>query len=80
MLALDRNYAPIYPELGLFYEATGQAAKAAQAYDAYLLLAPNFTDSGEVRKRAQSLRQPPPPPRQPAKPPTLWKEGDKKQR
>lgn len=79
-VALDRNYAPIYPEIGQFYESAGDPAKAAQAYDSYLLLAPNFTDSTEVRKRVQAIRSPAPPPQtQPRKPPTLRREGDKKQ-
>lgn len=79
-LSLDRNYAPIYTEIGQFYESAGDAAKAAQAYDSYLLLAPNFADSTEVRKRAQAIRAPAqPPPPQPRKAPTLRREGDKKQ-
>jgi uncharacterized caspase-like protein/Flp pilus assembly protein TadD len=79
-IALDRNYAPIYSELGLFYESIRDTAKAAQAYDSYLLLAPNFADSVEVRKRVQAIRSPAslPPPTQPKKPPTLRREGDKK--
>jgi tetratricopeptide (TPR) repeat protein len=76
-IAADRNYAPIYSEIGLFYEAVGDPARAAQAYDNYLLLAPNFSDSTEVRKRVQAIRQPPPA-KQPPKPPTLRKETDKK--
>ena len=77
-LAVDRNYAPIYAELGMFYEAARDQARATQAYDAYLLLAPNFADSAEVRKRVQALRTPPPPPPQPAKVPTLRRDTDKK--
>jgi tetratricopeptide (TPR) repeat protein len=76
-IAADRNYAPIYAELGMFYEAARDQARAAQAYDAYLLLAPNFADSAEVRKRVQALRTPPPSP-QPAKVPTLRRDTDKK--
>lgn len=79
-VALDRNYAPIYPEIGQYYEAAGDPAKAAQAYDSYLLLAPNFTDSTEVRKRVQAIRAPAQPKQQqPRKAPTLRREGDKKQ-
>ncbi|HYP09041.1 MAG TPA: caspase family protein [Bryobacteraceae bacterium] len=63
-LAVDRNYAPIYAEMGMFYESVRDFAKAAQAYDAYLTLAPNYIDSAEVRKRAQQVRTP-------ARPPTL---------
>jgi Tfp pilus assembly protein PilF len=80
-IAVDRNYAPIYSELGLFYESIRDAAKAAQAYDTYLLLAPNFADSADVRKRLQGIRSPAPtaaPPKQPAKPPTLRRDGEQK--
>ena len=35
------------------------AARAAQAYETYLLLAPNYTDSAEVRKRIQAIRPAP---------------------
>jgi len=59
-IAVDRNYAPIYSELGLFYESLRDPVRAAQAYDNYLLLAPNFTDSAEIRKRLQSIRSPAP--------------------
>jgi uncharacterized caspase-like protein len=78
-IALDRNYAPIYSELGFFWEAAGDRAKAAQAYDSYLLLAPNFSDSGEVRKRIQEIRAPSPASQKPAqKTPTLRRDSDKK--
>jgi len=60
VLAIDPNYAPIYSELGAFHEATGDTAKAAQAYDLYLTLAPNFSDSNLIRDRAQKLRRPAP--------------------
>ena len=53
---IDRNYAPIYSELGLYYEAVRDYAKAAQAFDNYLTLAPNFADSAEIRRRAQQNR------------------------
>jgi tetratricopeptide (TPR) repeat protein len=64
-IAIDRNYAPIYSELGQFYESTRDRAKAAQAYDTYLLLAPNYADSAEIRKRLQQVRTPA------ARPPSL---------
>ncbi len=72
-IAIDRNYAPIYAELGQFYESIRDQARAAQAYDSYLLLAPNFADSAEVRKRVQAIRAPAasPAPPQPKKRPTL---------
>ena len=59
-IAIDPNYAPIYAELGAFHEANGDAAKAAQAYDVYLILAPNFADSNGIRERTQRLRRPVP--------------------
>jgi Flp pilus assembly protein TadD len=76
-IAEDRNYAPIYNELGLFYEEIGDRATAAQAYDAYLVLAPNFADSAEVRKRRQAIRLPSRP-EQPKRRPTLLRDGDKR--
>jgi Flp pilus assembly protein TadD len=59
-IAINPNYAPIYAELGAFHESNGDAAKAAQAYDTYLTLAPNFADSNQVRERVQQLRRPAP--------------------
>ena len=59
-IAISPNYAPIYAELGAFHEANGDTAKAVQAYDAYLTLAPNFPDSTGIRDRAQRLRRPAP--------------------
>ncbi|MBL8176977.1 MAG: caspase family protein [Bryobacterales bacterium] len=56
MMAADANYAPVYLELGEYFEARKDFARAAQAFDAYLLLAPNFSDSGQVRQRAQRSR------------------------
>ena len=76
-IAIDRDYAPIYAEVGLFYDGVRDPAKAAQAYDTYLLLAPNFADSAEVRKRLQAIRSPAPL-QQPARPPTLRRDSDKK--
>ena len=73
-VAIDRNYAPIYTELGLYFESRGEFARAAQAFDAYLVLAPNFADSAEVRRHAQRNRAAP----QPNAPPTLRRETDKK--
>ena len=73
-IALDRNYAPIYSELGQYYEGTREFAKAAQAYDSYLLLAPNFVDSADIRRRAQRSRVA----LEPRTAPTLRRESDKK--
>ncbi|MBI2688343.1 MAG: tetratricopeptide repeat protein [Acidobacteria bacterium] len=59
-IAIDPNYAPTYAELGAYHEAIGDSAKAAQAYEKYLALAPNFTDSTAIRDRIQRLRKPAP--------------------
>lgn len=64
-LAIDRNYAPIYAELGAFHESNGDQAKATQAYNAYLTLAPNYPDSTLVRNRVQRLARPAPTLRRP---------------
>ena len=60
-IALDRNYAPIYSELGQYYEATREFAKAAQAYDSYLLLLETSSiapRSGDERNEAALLWNP----------------------
>jgi tetratricopeptide (TPR) repeat protein len=75
-IAIDRNYAPIYSELGQFYESVHDPSRAAQAYESYLVLAPNFADSTEVRKRLQGVR-PPAPAQRPRRTPTLRRDGDK---
>jgi len=56
LLTADPNYAPVYLELGNYFEARKDHARASQAFDAYLLLAPNFADSAQVRQRAQQSR------------------------
>ena len=56
LLQLDANYAPAYVELGLVYEGQRNFTKAAEAYDTYVLLAPNFSDTNAVRTRAGRLR------------------------
>jgi regulator of sirC expression with transglutaminase-like and TPR domain len=58
LIQLNPNYAPAYSELGMAYEAAGNAAKAAEAFDAYVLLAPNFSDTADIRARAEKLRTP----------------------
>jgi uncharacterized caspase-like protein/tetratricopeptide (TPR) repeat protein len=57
LLRLDPNYAPSYLELGQVYEIQGNATKAAEAYDTYVLLAPNFADTAAVRARANQIRR-----------------------
>ena len=56
IIALDPNYAPTYIELGQYYEERRDYAKASQAYDNYLLLAPNFADSSQVRQHVTHIR------------------------
>ena len=65
LIRLNPNYAPAYVELGRVYEAAGDRNRAAQAYDAYVLLAPNFADTAAIRARADSLRRNPPSLRKP---------------
>jgi tetratricopeptide (TPR) repeat protein len=65
MIGAEPNYAPTYLEQGNFYEAQRRYVQAAQAFDAYLTLAPNYGDSAQVRTRAERNRglavQTPPP-------------------
>jgi tetratricopeptide (TPR) repeat protein len=74
MTAAFPNYAPAYLEVAAFHEARGDVARAVQAYDAYLTLAPNFEDSLAVRGRAEKLRS-----LTTRKPPTLYPGGRKPQ-
>lgn len=55
--ALDPSYAPIYLEMGLHAQKRGDAAAAVDAFDKYLLLAPNYADSEQVKAHAESLRR-----------------------
>jgi uncharacterized caspase-like protein/tetratricopeptide (TPR) repeat protein len=50
------NYAPAYLEIAAFHDKRGEFAEAAQAYNAYLTLAPNFENSGSVKARADKVR------------------------
>jgi tetratricopeptide (TPR) repeat protein len=69
---LNPNYAPTYLELGRAYEAAGRSANAAEAYETYLLLAPNYADSDEIRRKVQRNQA------QPARPnPTLRRAGER---
>lgn len=56
LVRLDPNYAPTYLELAQAYEVARDIPKAVEAYDAYVLLAPNFADSNSVRIHADRLR------------------------
>lgn len=57
LLRVNANYALAYQELGLIYEATQQFAKAADAFENYLRLAPNAPDSAAIRERVKQDRQ-----------------------
>jgi uncharacterized caspase-like protein/Flp pilus assembly protein TadD len=74
MIALDPNYAPTYFELAAHYEAQEDHAQAAQMFDVYLVLAPNYADSNQVRARAQRNRD-----RASRTAPTLLRPEEKKQ-
>jgi tetratricopeptide (TPR) repeat protein len=56
ILRIDPNYAPAYVELGQIYEAQQRYEQAADAYAAYVQLAPNFSDTAAVRARAGQIR------------------------
>jgi len=57
LIRLDANYPPAYLELGQARELLGNPVKAAEAYDSYVLLAPNYAGTEEVRARAARLRK-----------------------
>ena len=77
IIALDANYAPVYAELAAHYEATREFARAAQAADTYSLLAPNFTDSAQMRALATRAREQAAKKAAPQGPPTLLRPGEK---
>ncbi len=56
LIGVAPNYAPTYLELGLAYEAAHNFTKAAEAYDAYVILAQNYVGTAAVRERAAKLR------------------------
>ncbi len=56
MLKRFPNYAPTYLELAAYHESRSDFARAAQSYNAYLALAPNFENSGNVRARADKIQ------------------------
>jgi Flp pilus assembly protein TadD/uncharacterized caspase-like protein len=56
LIKLNASYAPAYLELGRAYEAAGNVARAASAYNTYLQLAPNFADSEAIRARVKAIR------------------------
>jgi Flp pilus assembly protein TadD len=56
LIRLDPAYAPTYLELGQAYEMERNFPKAVEAYDAYVLLTPNFAYTDSVRVHADRLR------------------------
>lgn len=54
--ALDLNYAPVYLEIGLYAQRKDEKALAVEAFDKYLLLAPNYADSSQVKLHAEQIR------------------------
>jgi Tfp pilus assembly protein PilF len=57
VLQQTSNYPPAYVELGLIYESSREYAKAANAFDTYLRLAPNAHDSATIQALADKNRQ-----------------------
>jgi Flp pilus assembly protein TadD len=57
LIRLDPGYAPAYLELGLAREMDRNYARAVEAYDAYVSLAPNYAGTEAVRTHAEKLRQ-----------------------
>jgi Flp pilus assembly protein TadD len=57
LIRLDPNYPPAYLELGQAREALRDFGKAADAYDTYVQLAPNYAGTQAVRARAASLHK-----------------------
>lgn len=57
VLRQTSNYAPAYVELGLIYESNREYAKAADAFDTYLRLAPNAQDSATIQALLDKNRQ-----------------------
>jgi lipoprotein NlpI len=55
--AVDPNYPPLYLEAGLFYRDAHNYEKALEAMNTYLLLAPNYADSSQVRQSAEEMRK-----------------------
>ena len=56
LIRQDPSYAPTYIELALAYETARNIPKAVEAYDAYVLLAPNYENTNSVRVHADRLR------------------------
>ena len=56
LIRLDPDYPPGYLELAQAREAQGNLTAAAEAYDSYVLLAPNYASTSTVRARAAQLR------------------------
>jgi Flp pilus assembly protein TadD len=56
-LSVDPNYPPVYLESGLYFKAKNDHTRALQAMDTYLLLAPNYADSSQVKDTANEIRK-----------------------
>jgi uncharacterized caspase-like protein/tetratricopeptide (TPR) repeat protein len=56
LIRQDPSYAPTYIDLALAYETARNIPKAVEAYDAYVLLAPNYENTNSVRVHADRLR------------------------
>jgi Flp pilus assembly protein TadD len=56
LIAANPNYAPAYLEIAQYFELKKEGARAADAYDMYAQLAPNFADTNQVRARSAQLR------------------------
>jgi superkiller protein 3 len=56
LIRLSPTYAPAYLELAQAYETEHNIPKAVEAYDVYVLLAPNFAGTDSVRLHADRLR------------------------
>ncbi|MGH9630628.1 MAG: caspase family protein [Bryobacteraceae bacterium] len=70
-IELEPEYAPAYLELGMYFESRRDYAQAEKAFEAYLVLAPNYADSDEIRKRVERTRR-----LQEPRPPSLRRPGD----
>ena len=71
-VAIDRNYAPIYSELGLYYESTPRLCEGGAGIStAYLLLAPEFRGQRRGSQAALNRNRAA---LQPKAPPTLRRE------
>lgn len=57
LIQLNPSYAPAYIELGLTEEAGGNRKGAVEAFSTYVELAPNYSDTDEVRRHLAQIRR-----------------------